>query len=1077
MKTTADSRSIVVVGAGAAGVLTVQRLSAVSHGHEIVVVDPAADTGRGVAYATSEPAHLLNAPAGRLSTDATDPDDFVRWAAATLGRAVDPGEFLPRGCYGDYLAERFTTAVARSRVPVRRVHERVAAIDRAPGGLLLRLGSGAELRAAVVVLATGFAAPGRNWVPESLRTSPAFVADPWADGFQATEGVDGDVLLVGTGLTAVDVALQLDRPHQTIHAVSRTGLLPRAHDRRVEPPDLTGLDPADGLDELWRAASAGRDRRAAVDGLRGVAGRLWQGLSHADRERFLGDYARFWNIYRHRMAPAAAERIRELRRAGRLHLHRGEVTGVSPDGDAVCAELSTGACLRVGTVVNCTGPQLDLRAAGDPLVAALLSAGLATPGPHGLGLGTDREGRVLGRDGDLSPLWTLGASRVGTLWESTAVPEIRDQAGGVADAVGKFLAARTATRHRPRDRYGLTLSTTREAAAAFTDGVERVLRGQHHALERFVAATEADPGFALGHAALGLLGLEGGGQVDVGRHLRAAREAVRGADARERSFVAAVAARAHDLRSGARALLRHIAAYPRDAFAVNAAVPTIAFGGLTSDRETWSLVESLAGDYGDDWWYHGQLAFVRQEQERWAEAEQLAARALAAEPASAHAVHARTHVFYETGEHTEGLEWLDSWIADWGEDSQGRAHFSWHAALHELMLGDDAAVALRYERDLAPPTVRGPRALVDSASLLWRCEMTRGRDERRGAAAALAASPEEWLTRPPTPFAAMHAAIALAAAKDTERLQALHTFAARHGSEVFERVVAPLCAGLAAVVEQRWDDAVAQLGSARPLAARLGGSAAQREIIEDTFVRALAAAGRNRDAAAVLTARLDRRPPSPLDRTRLAGLGVPVAAGLRWQHTTVGKAARTALNRHRPGVVWFTGLSGAGKSTIADLLETRLHAHGVRTYLLDGDNVRHGLNRDLGFGDADRQENIRRVAEVAALMADAGLVVLVSFISPFAAERELARGLVAEDEFCEVFVDTPLAVAEARDPKGLYRKARRGEIKEFTGIDSPYEPPAAPAIRIDTSVQSAAEAADTIFRYLVATKVLDGEPS
>ena len=165
-------------------------------------------------------------------------------------------------------------------------------------------------------------------------------------------------------------------------------------------------------------------------------------------------------------------------------------------------------------------------------------------------------------------------------------------------------------------------------------------------------------------------------------------------------------------------------------------------------------------------------------------------------------------------------------------------------------------------------------------------------------------------------------------------------------------------------------------------------------------------------------------------------------------------------------MLWFTGLSGAGKSTIANLVEKRLLAQGRHTYLLDGDNVRHGLNRDLGFTDAERVENIRRVAEVAKLMVDAGLIVLVSFISPFRSERRMARDLMEPGEFIEVHVDTPLAIAEQRDVKGLYAKARRGELKNFTGIDSPYEPPEAAEIRVDTSSMSAEAAADVIVAYL-----------
>ena len=196
------------------------------------------------------------------------------------------------------------------------------------------------------------------------------------------------------------------------------------------------------------------------------------------------------------------------------------------------------------------------------------------------------------------------------------------------------------------------------------------------------------------------------------------------------------------------------------------------------------------------------------------------------------------------------------------------------------------------------------------------------------------------------------------------------------------------------------------------------------------------------------------------------------AHNIHWQDLRVDQAARVGLNPHQPGVIWFTGLSGSGKSTIANIVESKLHAQGVRTYLLDGDNVRHGLNRDLGFTDADRVENIRRIAEVSSLMVDAGLVVLVSFISPFRAERALARSRVQEGQFVEVHVDTPMEVAEQRDPKGLYAKARSGELKNFTGIDSPYEAPENPEVRVDTVQSSAEQAADQIVDRLRAQGII-----
>jgi len=203
--------------------------------------------------------------------------------------------------------------------------------------------------------------------------------------------------------------------------------------------------------------------------------------------------------------------------------------------------------------------------------------------------------------------------------------------------------------------------------------------------------------------------------------------------------------------------------------------------------------------------------------------------------------------------------------------------------------------------------------------------------------------------------------------------------------------------------------------------------------------------------------------------TVAAGLirfGLRRAANTYFQSFEVTKEARARLNAQKPALLWFTGLSGAGKSTIADNLERKLHALGKHTFVLDGDNVRHGLNRDLGFTEGDRVENIRRVAEVAKLFVDAGLITLVAFISPFRAEREMARDLVAPGEFIEVFVDTPLAACEQRDPKGLYKKARRGELRNFTGLDSPYEPPLNPELTLDALKESPGDLADRIIDFM-----------
>ena len=192
------------------------------------------------------------------------------------------------------------------------------------------------------------------------------------------------------------------------------------------------------------------------------------------------------------------------------------------------------------------------------------------------------------------------------------------------------------------------------------------------------------------------------------------------------------------------------------------------------------------------------------------------------------------------------------------------------------------------------------------------------------------------------------------------------------------------------------------------------------------------------------------------------------ADNVHWQTVEIDQTARAALKGHRPAVVWFTGISGAGKSTIANIVERKLHAAGRHTYLLDGDNLRRGLNRDLGFTTADRVENVRRVAEIAALMADAGLIVLVSLISPYRAERRLARERVGDGEFCEVFVDTPLEAAEARDRKGLYDKARRGALPNFTAVDAPYEAPEHPEIHIRTAEMTPEQAAERVIHHLGA---------
>lgn len=882
---------LAIVGAGAAGTLTaihlLRELRSRRAGATVVLVDPAAGVGRGVAYSTTDGRHLLNVPAGLLSALPDEPHHFLNWARGHVDHDLTGADFLPRHAYGDYLAHTLQAeAVRSSRARLERRHARVVALEPVPGNAdLLRLSDGTTVRADAVVLAPGVSAPGTAWAPAALLTSERFVADPWAPGaLDDVTSSEGDVLLVGTGLTMVDVALTVHMPGRTVHAVSRRGRLPRVHAAHATPavepvalPDDVDLDLAAlrrvVTEHVGRTLRSHGDWRPAIDGLRPHTARLWASLRDDCRAEFLAGGTQRWDALRHRMPRRTAAEVSRLRSTGGLCVTRGEVSAVDDAGTHLLVELTDGSSCRVEHVVNCTGPLADVTLSDDPLLGRLLADGRAVPGPVRMGLATDRDGRVRAADRSVGSLWTLGAMRRGELWESTAVPEIRSQAATIAAHLAAETAAREPSpRRRPaRDLMGLPLSTSAAAAAAYNTGLRRVLRVQGGAEEPFREAVALDPDFALGHAALALLGHEGGATADVAASLSAAQRAVRRrGDDRERSLVDVVTARVRDCRgSGATALVRHIGDYPRDALAVSAAVPTIAFSGVTDvQQEAWALVESVAPAYGDDWWYAGLLAFVRQDQGRYDEAEALASASLRAEPASGHAVHARTHVFYETGRHVAGLRWLDPWIATSGRAASHRAHFSWHAALHELSSGDLAALRRRYHRELAPPHVTGVRALVDSASLLWRCRMTDSWTGDLPLDPVLDIVDPELLEQPTTPFTAMHSAIALAAAGDGCALGRLRKHVAASRDPVMSDVVASLCDALSAVVERQWGEAVRVLRLLGPWLVQLGGSTAQREIVEDTLLYSLVEAERCDEARLLLEARLDRRP-SPLDRQRL----------------------------------------------------------------------------------------------------------------------------------------------------------------------------------------------------------------
>ena len=415
-----------------------------------------------------------------------------------------------------------------------------------------------------------------------------------------------------------------------------------------------------------------------------------------------------------------------------------------------------------------------------------------------------------------------------------------------------------------RDPYGLRLTASPDAAAAYSRGLDSLLALRAGAVPALASAVVLDPTFALGHAALALVGHDLCAEVDVAARMRDAERlaAAPGVTDRERSHVAAVLSH---LRGDSRPVVAHLKRFPADALLLSAAVPTIAFAGVTEvPEEAWAIVEGAAPAYGDDWWFSGLLGFVRQEQGRFEESYALACRSLAEVPDSGHAAHARAHVHYETGDHTAGLAWMDGWVTGDGAGLDSLSHFSWHAALHELSLGDLDAVRCRYEAQLAPQFAVGCRALVDSGSLLVRWALTPSATDVPDLQRVLDVVDRSTMERPATPFLAMHAAVALLALDDGPALTSLARWAARHEHPVQRSVVAPLIRALAQMQAGECSAAATALARLEGSLWRVGGSDAQREIVEETRIACLIRADRYDEARDLLDRRLDRRP-SPRD--------------------------------------------------------------------------------------------------------------------------------------------------------------------------------------------------------------------
>jgi hypothetical protein len=407
------------------------------------------------------------------------------------------------------------------------------------------------------------------------------------------------------------------------------------------------------------------------------------------------------------------------------------------------------------------------------------------------------------------------------------------------------------------DLYGLRLTGSADAVACYNRGVASLLRLEEGSLHAVATSLVLDPTFALGHAALALLGHELCAPVDVEARLRdAQRHVVRGTE-RERSHVHAVV---RHIAGDSRPLVRHLERHPTDALLLTIAVPTIAFAGVTTvPSDAWAVVERCAPAYGDDWWFSGLLAFMRQEQGRFDEAMELACLSLDIEPAAGHSAHARAHAHYETGDHAGGLAWIDGWITGAGSQVDSLSHFSWHAAMHELSAGDLDAVRRRYDAQLRPHPGMGCRSLVDSGSLLWRWALTPGSRSVPDVSEVLAVVDDTLLTRPPSAFMALHAAVVLCAAGDATGLEVLARSCADRDDPVHVEVAAPLAAGLRRLVQGDPSGAADALAAVQPQLWRVGGSDAQREVVEETRICALLRAGRWPEALTLLDRRLDRR--------------------------------------------------------------------------------------------------------------------------------------------------------------------------------------------------------------------------
>jgi len=858
---------VAIVGGGAAGVLAAVHLRRSKPDAQITLIDASGRPGTGAAYGTNDPTHLLNVPAQRMSVWPDDPDHFCRWLDE---RAVTPVEsFAPRLAYGRYLRDQLVLADVRIQTA-----EVVGLMPGAPARLALK--DGRELSADVVVLAAGRPQGG---MPEALErafapvlaagTEGRVVLDPWAPGALAALGVrrPANVLVIGSGLTGVDVALHLIARGATVTLLSRHGALPRRFRATGAPTELPNLDAlaaevtleqlrtALGAD-LVHAREAGLDWRQVIDAVRPRTARLWRSLGWEDRRRFLREDLRQWEVLRHRMPPTIADAIYAAIDSGQLLIEAGEVADVSLRGKGVQLVVTTrdrSVRRRGDAVVVATGTTWDRRSLQrSTLWANLLASGVASPHPCGVGVRLTVDGYLIDGSGATIPnIVCLGLIRQGEEWETTAIPEIRAQAAAIAEMLADD------TRDQPTRAPSLieTAPELTGAAASYAEGVRRLLAVQDGAAAAFGAAVAEDPQHARAHVALAMIATErpdrAGGPDAVAGHLARARAALAHGSDEDRSHVEAIATWCEKGNAaGTDALIDHLDRLPDDALALLVLAPSIAFAGAGDALpDAWQYVERFTGVHGEAPWYLGLRAYGRTEQGLWYDAADLADAALELDPGNGNAAHALTHVHYETDAHGAGLKWLTDWIPGDGSTQRYLPHFQWHAALHELAMGDAAAAARRYNAFLAPPHSKGVRCLVDAGSLAWRARLhpdwVTPPDPMRVLAevGSLAFAPQ-------TPFIAFHALLVLAAANDPAAIRAIDVPGATDAQATTLRLIGE---GLIALTAGEPRAALDYLLESLAGLPSIGGSRVQQEVVLETALAAMLQLGAPGQAARLLS--------------------------------------------------------------------------------------------------------------------------------------------------------------------------------------------------------------------------------